>query len=94
MADDIYRLNAIDPRVLDGSRENRRADAEAEMKRMIEQEIVVGGSADEIGEYLRTSAAALGGIDIFCASVYPAGVEQERVRRTMRMLIETGSTID
>ena len=94
MADDIYRLNAIDPRVLDGSRENRRSEAEAEMKRMIEQEIVVGGSAVEIGNYLRSTAAVLGGIDIFCASVYPAGVEQDRVRRTMRLLIETGATID
>ena len=86
MADDLYRLNALDPRVQDGSRANRRSDAAAEAARLIEQEMVVGGGADEIAAYLKQVHARLG-FDLFLASVSPAGVEQGRVRRSMRLLI-------
>jgi hypothetical protein len=85
MADDIYRLTALDPRVSEGSRPNRRSDAAGEIKRMIDQEMVIGGGADELTAYLRQARERLG-FDTFIASVYPAGVEQERVRRTMRLL--------
>lgn len=88
MANDIYRLNAIDPRVIDGSRANRRSDASEEAQRMIDQEMVIGGDASELAAYLSRAVETLGTFDLFCASVYPAGVDQERVRRTMRLLIE------
>lgn len=86
MADDLYRLNSLDPRVKDGSRSNRRSDTAAEVKRLNEQEIVVGGGPDSFATYLTKARDALG-FDIFLANVYPAAVEQERVRRTMRLLV-------
>lgn len=87
MADDIYRLNAIDPQVVHGGRPNRRSEASTEVKRLVDGEMVIGGGAAELTAYLQQAHARLG-FDTFIASVYPAGVEQERVRRTMRLLKE------
>lgn len=87
MSDDIYRLGALDPRVQDGSRANRRSDAAAEVERLIDQEMVIGGGPAELTAYLKRVQEQLG-FDTFCASVYPAGVEQARVRRSMRLLME------
>ncbi len=87
MADDLYRLNSLDPRVREGSRPNRREEAEAEAQRLIDQEVVIGGGAEDVARLLQAAHEALG-FDIFLANVYPAGVEQERVRRTMRLLME------
>jgi alkanesulfonate monooxygenase SsuD/methylene tetrahydromethanopterin reductase-like flavin-dependent oxidoreductase (luciferase family) len=85
MANDIYRLSGLDPRVIDGSRPNRRSEAAAEVKRLVDDEMVIGGGPDELTAYLERTREQLG-FDTFIASVYPAGVEQERVRRTMRLL--------
>jgi alkanesulfonate monooxygenase SsuD/methylene tetrahydromethanopterin reductase-like flavin-dependent oxidoreductase (luciferase family) len=88
MADDIYRLNALDPRVHDGSRPNRRSDAAAEVERITAQEMVIGGGPEELATYLGRMKQLLG-IDTFIASVYPAGVEQERAQRSMRLLMRS-----
>lgn len=85
MVDDIYRLSGTDPRVLDGSRPNRREEAEAEAQRLVDQEAVLAGGVESVAERLKFARTVLG-LDLFLGNVYPAGVEQERVRRTMRLL--------
>lgn len=85
MIEDLYRLNSTDPRVLEGSRANRREDAEAEALRLVEEEVVLAGGAESVAARLTFARTALG-FDLFLGNVYPAGVEQERVRRTMRLL--------
>jgi alkanesulfonate monooxygenase SsuD/methylene tetrahydromethanopterin reductase-like flavin-dependent oxidoreductase (luciferase family) len=87
MAEDLYRLNSIDPRVRDGSRPNRREEAEAEARRLIEQEVIIGGGPDEATAQLQDAQRQLG-FDLFLGNVYPAGIEQERVHRTMRLLMQ------
>ncbi|CAN5666063.1 hypothetical protein BH09CHL1_BH09CHL1_34910 [soil metagenome] len=85
MIDDIYRLSGTDPRVQDGSRPHRREDAEAEAQRLLEQEAVLAGGMESVAEQLAFARTVLG-FDLFLGNVYPAGVEQERVHRTMRLL--------
>jgi alkanesulfonate monooxygenase SsuD/methylene tetrahydromethanopterin reductase-like flavin-dependent oxidoreductase (luciferase family) len=85
MVDDLYRLNSVDPRVREGSRPNRREDAEAEAKRLVDEEVVLAGGIDFVAAKLSFARTALG-FDLFLGNVYPAGVEQERIRRTMRLL--------
>jgi alkanesulfonate monooxygenase SsuD/methylene tetrahydromethanopterin reductase-like flavin-dependent oxidoreductase (luciferase family) len=85
MIEDLYRLNGTDPRVREGSRPNRREDAEAEARRLVDEEVVVAGGVESVAAKLTFARTALG-FDVFLGNVYPAGVEQERVRRTMRLL--------
>jgi alkanesulfonate monooxygenase SsuD/methylene tetrahydromethanopterin reductase-like flavin-dependent oxidoreductase (luciferase family) len=87
MTADLFRLNSLDPRVREGSRPNRREDVEVEARRLIDQEIVIGGGPEQVVELLQRAHTELG-FDLFLANVYPAGVEQERVHRTMRLLME------
>lgn len=85
MIDDLYRLTGTDPRVREGSRPNRREDAEIEAQRLVDEEVVLAGGVESVADRLTFARTALG-FDLFLGNVYPAGVEQDRVRRTMRLL--------
>jgi alkanesulfonate monooxygenase SsuD/methylene tetrahydromethanopterin reductase-like flavin-dependent oxidoreductase (luciferase family) len=87
MIEDLYRLNGLDPKVKDGSRANRREDSAAEVDRLLEQEIFIAGGPESVAQSLRFAHQALG-YDCFLANVYGAGIEQERARRSMRLLVE------
>lgn len=85
MAEDIYRLNALALPVQEGSRTTRREEAAAEVTRLIDQQVFVAGGPDTVVRQLRFAHQALG-FDLFLAHVYAAGIDQERVRRTMHLL--------
>jgi alkanesulfonate monooxygenase SsuD/methylene tetrahydromethanopterin reductase-like flavin-dependent oxidoreductase (luciferase family) len=87
MIEDLYRLNALDPKMKDGSRANRREDSAAEVDRLLEQEIFIAGGPETVAQSLRFAHQALG-YDCFLANVYGAGIEQERARRSMQLLVE------
>jgi len=86
MAEDLYRLNSLDPKVQDGSRANRREDAQEEVKRLLDGEIFIAGGPESVARQIRFAHQALG-LDLFLANVYAAGIESERVRRSMRLLM-------
>lgn len=85
MTEDLYRLNSLDPKVQEGSRANRREDAQDEVKRLLDNEIFIAGGPESVARQLRFAHQALG-LDLFLANVYAAGIEPERVRRSMRLL--------
>ena len=87
MTEDLFRLTSLDPRVREGSRPNRREDSETEARRLINQEIVIGGGPEQVATILQHAHKELG-FDLFLGNVYPAGVEQQRVRRTMRLMMD------
>ena len=85
MADDLYRLQGLDPKVRDGSRAHRREDAEAEVTRLLGEEMYLAGTPEEVAIQLVAARRALG-FDLFLGNVYAAGIDGERLRRTMRLL--------
>lgn len=86
MIEDLYRLNGLDPKIKEGSRANRREDAAAEVDRLREQEIFIAGGPETVAHTLQFAHHAIG-YDCFLANVYGAGIDQERVRRSMRLLV-------
>lgn len=69
----------------EGSRADRRSSAREHADQLIATDVMVAGGPDEVTAQLQTSRDVLG-FDLLLANVYAAGVEQERVRRTIRML--------
>lgn len=82
MLDDLVRLKGG---VDEGDRADRRAAARADLARLIDQEIFVAGGPETVAAKILRSRATLGA-ELYLANVYAAGVEQERVRRTLRLL--------
>jgi alkanesulfonate monooxygenase SsuD/methylene tetrahydromethanopterin reductase-like flavin-dependent oxidoreductase (luciferase family) len=55
------------------------------LDRLLEGEIFLAGGPETVARAIRRARAELG-IDLFLANVYAAGVDRDRVRRTMRLL--------
>lgn len=83
MIDDLMRLTGLAADA--GSRPERRADAEREVDRLISQEIYLAGSPARVAGALVAARNTLG-ITAFLANPWAAGLGEERVRRTMRLL--------
>lgn len=61
-----------------------RADAERQYRDQKERQIIVSGDAEEVAQTLAATCEALG-LDVFLANVHLTGVEDERIRRTLRL---------
>ncbi len=85
IVDDLVRLNeAVSGEAGEGSRADRRADARSKAEEMIETGVMIAGGPEEVARMIRTEHDLLG-IDLMLANVYAAGVEQERIHRTIRL---------
>ncbi|MBX6341645.1 MAG: LLM class flavin-dependent oxidoreductase [Thermomicrobiaceae bacterium] len=91
MTRDLMRIGeafAASPRQLAGIGERpkrlSRAEAEASAARLVEQDVVVAGSAATVAERVASTMRLLM-LDVFLANPYLTGVEEERVRRTLRL---------
>jgi alkanesulfonate monooxygenase SsuD/methylene tetrahydromethanopterin reductase-like flavin-dependent oxidoreductase (luciferase family) len=84
MRSDLARLADVTPGDLERSDEQRESDAEIELNRLINNEMFIAGGPHRVAEGIRLAQRALG-IDLFIANVYAAGVDDERVRRTIRL---------
>jgi alkanesulfonate monooxygenase SsuD/methylene tetrahydromethanopterin reductase-like flavin-dependent oxidoreductase (luciferase family) len=69
----------------EGSRGNRRAEAAAEADRLLKQEVFVAGGPEDVAKEIWYSHRALG-VNVFLANVYAAGITDDQVRRTIRLL--------
>jgi alkanesulfonate monooxygenase SsuD/methylene tetrahydromethanopterin reductase-like flavin-dependent oxidoreductase (luciferase family) len=85
MTDDLDRLAALDPANAGQSRTERRAQAERELDRLLAKEVFLAGVPESVAQGIGLARQALG-IDLFLANVHAAGVDDERVRRTMGLL--------
>lgn len=85
VVDDLVRLGALHSSVKEGSRTDRRAEAEERFAAMRRDEVMIAGGPESVADAVKAARAALR-IDLFLANVYAAGVEPERVQRTLRLL--------
>ena len=85
MVEDLLRLQSLNARHSEGSRADRHAAAEVELDRLVEHEIFIAGGPETVANGIIRAGATLG-ISMFLANVYAAGVDGERVRRTLRLL--------
>jgi len=85
MRGDLARLADLNPGGRDRSTEQRENEADVELQRLLETEAFVAGGPARVAEGIGFAERALG-LDLFLANVYAAGIDDERVRRTMRLL--------
>jgi alkanesulfonate monooxygenase SsuD/methylene tetrahydromethanopterin reductase-like flavin-dependent oxidoreductase (luciferase family) len=69
----------------DGSRGNRRAEAAAEADRLLKQEVFIAGGPEDVAKEIWYAHRALG-VNVFLANIYAAGITDDQVRRTIRLL--------
>lgn len=85
MRSDLARLTDLDPGGRDRSPEQRNADADAELQRLLDNEMFIAGGPATVADRIRLAEQGLG-LDLILANVYAAGIDDKRVRRTMRLL--------
>ena len=85
VVDDLLRLGALQTSGNEGGRADRRAEAEERYAVMRRDEVMIAGGPESVADAVQVARVALR-IDLFLANVYAAGVEPERVRRTLRLL--------
>ena|GEM_PF-1023971 len=86
ITDDLMKLNELaHGERAEGSRAERRAVAREHAEQMIATDVMIAGGPDEVVAQIQASRETLG-FDLFLANIYAAGVEQDRVRRTIRLL--------
>ncbi|MEA2511041.1 MAG: hypothetical protein QOJ59_528 [Thermomicrobiales bacterium] len=85
MTDDLYRLHTLHQAVDESSRPERRGAAAEEADRLIRDEIYVAGGPETVARAIAFAHRTLG-IDLFLGNPYAAGIDDERVRRTMYLL--------
>lgn len=86
ITDDLVKLNEIaHGGKAEGSRADRRGSAREHAEQLIASDVMIAGGPEEVAAHIQRSRNALG-FDLFLANIYAAGVEQQRVRRTIRLL--------
>jgi alkanesulfonate monooxygenase SsuD/methylene tetrahydromethanopterin reductase-like flavin-dependent oxidoreductase (luciferase family) len=94
VADDLLRLQelrldhhgqAAATDLSEGARADRRAAARANAEALVRDEVMILGGPETVADALRRAQEALH-LDLFLANVYAMGIDQERVRRTLRLL--------
>ncbi len=83
---DLVKLNEIaHGENGEGSRAERGNSAREHAEHLIATDVMIAGGPDDVAAQIQASRDVLG-FDLFLANIYAAGVEQERVRRTIRLL--------
>jgi len=86
MTDDLLRLGALHrPDDATGAPADRHADATVHVRSLVRDEIFVAGSPATVADAILAAHRDLG-IDLFLANPYAAGVSDDRVARTLRLL--------
>lgn len=85
--DDLMRLHEIQQSHGEGSRADRRTAARDHAVALVKDELAVAGGPDTVAGLVRSIQQTLR-IDCFLANPYLAGVERERVRRTLRLFAD------
>ncbi|MGH2532855.1 MAG: LLM class flavin-dependent oxidoreductase [Thermomicrobiales bacterium] len=69
----------------EGSRADRVRTAEGELEELLRREAFIAGGPETVAKGIWQARRALG-VDLFLANLYPAHVDDDRVRRAIRML--------
>lgn len=85
ITDDLVRLNEkVKGEEDEASRADRRRDARTHADELLSNGVMIAGGPEEVAEMIRKEHELLG-FDLMLANVHAAGVEQERVQRTIRL---------
>ena len=88
IADDLVLLDEKLGRASgEGSRADRKADARTRAEGMLRDEVMFAGGVESVAAAILAARRALR-FDLLLANVHAAGVSDERVERTMRLLAE------
>jgi alkanesulfonate monooxygenase SsuD/methylene tetrahydromethanopterin reductase-like flavin-dependent oxidoreductase (luciferase family) len=84
MSDDLVALRTHHG-AGEGSRAERTRQAESELDDLLRREVFIAGGPETVADGIWQARRALG-IDLFLANLYPAHVDDDRVRRAIRLL--------
>ncbi|MGH2562407.1 MAG: LLM class flavin-dependent oxidoreductase [Thermomicrobiales bacterium] len=84
MIDDLVALKELHG-AGEGSRADRKATAARELEDLLRREAFIAGGPRTVADGIWQAHRALG-VDLFLANLYPAHVDDDRVRRAIRML--------
>ena len=85
MIADLMRLGELDQTATAANRADRKRQAAERYEHLIADEIFIAGSPETVARVIIDARNQLGS-SLLLANVYAAGIEQERVRRTMTLL--------
>ena len=85
MIGDLMRLGELDQPATAANRADRARRAEEHFERLINEHVFIAGSPETVARVIVDARNKLGS-SLFLANVYAAGIDQERVRRTMTLL--------
>lgn len=85
MVSDLMRLGELDQPATEANRADRVTQAEEQYDRLINENIFIAGAPETAARTIVDARNKLGA-NLFLANVYAAGIEQERVRRTLSLL--------
>lgn len=83
--DDLVRLGELNDANRQRGLAERKAEAEVHAQELIETEVMIAGGPETVASAILKSRDLLL-LDLFLANVYAAGVDKERIRRTLRLL--------
>jgi alkanesulfonate monooxygenase SsuD/methylene tetrahydromethanopterin reductase-like flavin-dependent oxidoreductase (luciferase family) len=85
MIDDLLRLSERDSTATEANRPDRKQTSIDQYERLIAEEIFVAGSVETVARAIVNARNKLGS-SLYLANVYAAGIESERVHRTLQLL--------
>ena len=85
MRDDLERIAELNPHGRKRSPDERKESAGSELNRLLENGMFLAGGPETVASGIQNARQMLG-IDLFLANVHAAGIDDDRVKRTMRLL--------
>lgn len=85
MTADLMRLGELNQTATASNRADRKREATEHLERLITEEVFLAGSTETVAHAIVDARNKLGP-NVFLANVYAAGIDRERVHRTLRLL--------
>jgi alkanesulfonate monooxygenase SsuD/methylene tetrahydromethanopterin reductase-like flavin-dependent oxidoreductase (luciferase family) len=85
MAADLMRLGELNRSATTANRADRKREAAEQLERLIGDEVFLAGSPETVAHAIVNARNKLGP-NVFLANIYAAGIDRERVHRTLRLL--------
>jgi alkanesulfonate monooxygenase SsuD/methylene tetrahydromethanopterin reductase-like flavin-dependent oxidoreductase (luciferase family) len=85
MIADLMRLGELEQTATEANRPDRERQATEQYLRLTDEDVFVAGGPETVARRIIDARNTLGS-SLLLANVYAAGIDQERVRRTMTLL--------
>jgi alkanesulfonate monooxygenase SsuD/methylene tetrahydromethanopterin reductase-like flavin-dependent oxidoreductase (luciferase family) len=85
MTADLMRLGELNRSATTANRADRKREAAEQLERLIGDEVFLAGSPETVAHAIVNARNKLGP-NVFLANIYAAGIDRERVHRTLRLL--------